>query len=314
VTEPVRLGLIGAGRWGSTIIRTITALPELRLERVASRNPETAALVPQDCVVSADWHAVATAPDLDGVVIATPANLHASMATVALEAGKAVFVEKPMATGLTDAEALVELARRTGAVVHVDHTDLSTPAWRALKDSLPMVGHIEAVVGVFGDSGPFRPDVPPRWDWGPHPVAMCLDLLGEPLTVRARCLAEGTDHRGRLERIEITTEHPRWAIAHVSFGNDFDRPHRRLAVRGRRGTLVYDDKAGHPLVVEAGGHREAIATAAARPLACALAAFAESARRAAPDWRQAVLAAAVVDVLCRADAELRPLRPSRSLG
>ena len=76
----LRLGLLGAGRWGRNYIRTIAASAGVRLARLASRNPDSANLVPPDCVIFADWREMLDARALDGVIVATPPGVHAEMA------------------------------------------------------------------------------------------------------------------------------------------------------------------------------------------------------------------------------------------
>jgi len=76
---PLRLGLVGAGRWGRNYIRTIAELEDVVLARLASRAPDAAALAGDGCAVAADWSELITAGDLDGVIVATPPATHADI-------------------------------------------------------------------------------------------------------------------------------------------------------------------------------------------------------------------------------------------
>ena len=80
MTAPLRFGLIGAGRWGRNIIRTLAEMRDVVLARLASGNPGSAALVPTCCPVERDWRKVAAAEDIDGLIIAAPAACHAEIA------------------------------------------------------------------------------------------------------------------------------------------------------------------------------------------------------------------------------------------
>src|SRR3954471_12673660 len=85
---PLRLGLIGAGRWGRTYIRSIAAMESLVLTAVASSNPETDVLLPPGCRRLGDWRRMIALPQVEAVIVATPPSLHFAMAKAALEAGK----------------------------------------------------------------------------------------------------------------------------------------------------------------------------------------------------------------------------------
>ena len=91
--EPtLKLGLVGAGRWGRNYVRTIATLDGLRLAAVASRNPETATLVPPHCHIVTDWHDLIAMPGIDGIIIASPPATHAEILLAAIAAGKHVAV------------------------------------------------------------------------------------------------------------------------------------------------------------------------------------------------------------------------------
>jgi len=107
--QTVRLGLIGAGRWGRAYIRTLAELDGLSLKWVSSRNPETKTFVPDTCSVTEDWRDLMTAENIDGIIVATPPASHAEIALTAIEQGHAVMVEKPLTLSLQEAEHLLEV-------------------------------------------------------------------------------------------------------------------------------------------------------------------------------------------------------------
>ena len=83
----LRLGLIGAGRWGRIYIRSIASMENLALAAVASSNPQTEALLPPGCRQLGDWRALIALPEVEAVIVATPPSLHFAMAKTALLAG-----------------------------------------------------------------------------------------------------------------------------------------------------------------------------------------------------------------------------------
>lgn len=194
----IRLALVGAGPWGQKLIAALARLPGVELRAVASRNPATRSLVAKDCAVTADWRALARDSAIEGVAIATPPALHAEMALVFLAAGKAVFVEKPLALDPASAEAVLVRAKQAGVVAMTNHVHLFHPAYVELKRQLPAFGPIHGIRTRGGRRGPFRTEVPVLWDWGPHDVAFAAEGKAETIPVAAtppleRALADFAD-------------------------------------------------------------------------------------------------------------------------
>ena len=292
---PVRLGLIGAGRWGRAFIATMAELPHIHLAGLASRNAASRRLAGRDCTVHAAWPDMLRADELDGVIVATPPATHAEIAAAALDKGLAVLVEKPLTLDLAQAEALT--AQASGAIAQVDHIDLHSPAWRALRRRLPGIGRIGDIEGAWANRGPWRPDTPGRWDYGPHPLAICIDLLGaEPDRVNARPIVQG---RGG-ELIEADLGWDGGATARLRFGNGAESRQRRFTVRGETGTLEYDDAAADKARLDGAPVR----FAPEAPLAAVLARFAAAIRLGSPDSGDMGLALGVVRTLSRIDSAL----------
>ncbi len=304
-SDPVRLALIGAGRWGRNYIRTIAALPGAALVRLASTNPKSRDLVPPQCVVDADWRATVTAPEVEAVIVSTPPATHAEITLAAIAAGKAVLVEKPLTLNLAEAEAIGRAAQGAGAMVWVENTQLFNPAWTALKAALASIGPILAIRSEAGNHGPYRKGgVPMLWDWGAHDVAQALDLMGsDPDSVSAAWTARGEREGGEAGDVTLT----------VSFGvveartrlcNTMDKC-RRLAVHGERGVLLFDDVAAdkltrHPPVpgfAWPSGRGEPLVVEAEMPLARAVRRFAAAVRNPEPGPSTLDLGLRVVRVL-----------------
>lgn len=293
----VRLGLAGAGRWGRNLARTIAATPGARLARLASRNPESAALVPADCLVVADWRELLAPGAVDALVVATPPRLHAEMAAAAIDAGLPVLVEKPLTMDAGQALALRERAVAAGVLVWVGHTHLFHPAWRALKARAAALGPVRAIRGEAGNFGPYRPDVPVLWDWGAHDVAMCLDLLGEaPSRAVAAVLESGVVDGGLAQAVALDLDFPGGARAAIRVGNREARK-RRFAVALERGELVYDGLAPDALVAVEGGAARAVPVAPDLPLSVEVAEFAAAVAAGRRDTRSLDLGVRVVETL-----------------
>ena len=306
--QEARLGLIGAGRWGRRYIQTIANLQGIHLRRVSSGNPVSRCLVPAGCDVIPDWRAVIAAGDIDGVIVATPPSVHFAMARAAIEAGMPVLVEKPLTLSLDEAQALSNLARRHACLVVVGHTHLYSPAYRALKERAAAFGPVRRIVSVGGNWGPFRRDMTPMWDYAPHDLAMCLDLLGAgPSRVAARVLQREYTAEGYGEVVAIDLAFPSGVQAVIEVGNIMTEKHRRFEVRFDQFVLVYDDLALAKLTVGELGPDGALENvspihiAATPPIVNQVRSFSDSIAAAQTSDSSLELGVAIVEVLARCE-------------
>ena len=129
--DPVPIAVVGAGNMGSNHVRVLQELPDARLVEVVEPNPDRA-----DGLPLGDDVAVRASPsDLREAVAATvavPTDAHRSVTETCIEAGLDVLVEKPLASTVDDATALVSLAERHDAVLQVGHIERFNPAVEAL--------------------------------------------------------------------------------------------------------------------------------------------------------------------------------------
>jgi predicted dehydrogenase len=321
----VRLGLIGAGPWGRKLIAALGRVPGAALVAVASRNPATRSLVAKQCAIHPDWRTLARDLAVEGVVIATPPALHAEMTLACLAAGKAVFVEKPLALDAAAAEAVIAQAEKSGVVAMTNHVHLFHPAYAELKRQLPALAPIHGLRSRGGSRGPFRVAVPVLWDWGPHDVAFALDLLGfEPKRVRAGAKERRRTAEGSGEILALRLLYDDGAEAYLEFGNFYETPVRELIIRCESCDVVLDEYAASPLarlsrretegcLAEeniAEGKAETIPVASGAPLERALNSFADKIRAGEPDIAHLALGAAVTKVLARAEHALELEKPA----
>src|SRR5215217_3952916 len=125
MTRNVVLAQIGCGYWGPNLLRNFSALPNCRVKYVVDASPERRAFVERNfsrTTAINDPAGVFSDPEVNGVVIATPAGTHFTLAKEALMAGKHVFVEKPLATSVREVDELGSLADSGKLVVMVGHT------------------------------------------------------------------------------------------------------------------------------------------------------------------------------------------------
>src|SRR4051794_10087278 len=121
----IRVGIIGYGYWGPNMVRNFVEVPKSQVVCVSDLRSERRALVQNrypTIETTRDVQALITDPRIDAVVIVTPVTSHFPLAMAALQAGKHVLVEKPLAASSAEALQLIDEARRRNLVLMVDHT------------------------------------------------------------------------------------------------------------------------------------------------------------------------------------------------
>ena len=168
----------------------------------------------------------------------------------AVMAGLPIMVERPLTMGLDEALHLQRVVEQSGVPVVVDHIYLFHPGYVALKEKVQDLGPIRFIGSVGGNWGPFRPDVPVLLDYGPHDVALCLDLLDEmPTSVdTVRQLARETNE-GYGEILSLQLDFPSGASAVITVGNIMQEKKRLFAVYFDDCVLMLDDLAEHKLMM-----------------------------------------------------------------
>jgi len=132
----MRFGLIGYGLFGRHHARAIAQAPGATLGAIACRSAETAEAARKDwpnVFVTTDYRALLARPDIDAVDVVVPNDLHEQIGVAALEAGKDVLLEKPLAPTLAACDRLIDTARRTGRVLSIGHELRLSEQWGAIK-------------------------------------------------------------------------------------------------------------------------------------------------------------------------------------
>lgn len=299
--NPVRLGLVGLGRWGRILLANLTGLPGVELVALASGAADAAALAPPGCTVFAHWREMVAMPGLDGVVIATPPASHGEITLAALERRLAVLVEKPLTLDPQEARAIQDAARSAAVPVRVDHVHLYAPAFRKLMELAAGLGPITAIRGEAGNHGPYRADASVLWDWGPHDCAMAMALMGRAPDHASATLEERRPMEGGTgETVTLRLDFG-GMVAQSRLSTLVDKC-RRLEVNCAGGVLVYDDLA--PVKLTLDGH--AVEIGSERPLSIALNEFAQAIRLGDCSGRDLEIGLQVVQALSRAAEGLEP--------
>ena len=298
LTADLRIGVIGAGRWGRNVIQTIRTLTGVHLTAVVSNNSRTADLVGDDCRVYPDLRSVLQNTKLDGVAICTPPATHFDIAHDVLDAGIPIFIEKPLTFDPAQAQTLVRLAAAAGTWGMVDHIHLFSGAFQKLLTSLPDIGAIIAIKSIAGNAGPVRHDADVLWDWGPHDVAMMLSVLDEVV----QAFSETKQLAAGATEVTLRLMFPGNIHATALLSNGLTERIRDFSVEGDIGTLRYRDTGEERVcMLETNGKAETLLVETAKPLTTALQSFTACIKNNTPPYSNLALGADVVRILAAAD-------------
>lgn len=208
--EAIRLGLVGSGGMAQRRAAAFAAMEGCQLTALAARNERTGAELAQrhEVELLAHWQALIERADIDAVAICTNNDSHAPIAAAALKAGKHVFLEYPLACCIDEGEVLVDLARATGKVLRVAHSEVVSAEHRQLKEVAASLGGL--LVALFTRLTPgrgARPKVlfnlrvsgPPSLFFVYH-VYPLVDLFGPAAWVEGYVHYDGLKADGAYER------------------------------------------------------------------------------------------------------------------
>jgi predicted dehydrogenase len=183
-------------------------------------------------------------PAVHAVAVATPAATHLPIVMAALEAGKHVLVEKPLAATYAEGLALVRQAERRGLVLMLDHTYCYTPAVVYLRSLIRSraLGELQYLDSVRINLGLVQPDVDVLWDLAPHDLSIFDTVLPEDV-VPVAVSAQGSDPigAGRACVAHLTIELSSGAMAHVHVNWLSPTKIRTMIIGGSARTAVWDD-------------------------------------------------------------------------
>ncbi len=250
----VNLAQVGCGYWGPNLLRNLSSNTRCRMRYVCDtaldRREYVAANYP-GVTPTEHFDMVLRDSAVDGVVIATPAALHFEQAMVALEAGKHVLVEKPMARSVDEVASIRDKAASKGLVAMAGHTFLYNAAVRYLKE-LVRSGSLGDVLYLYSQRlnlGRIRQDVDALWNLAPHDISIIQYLLDDPAPVRVRRAGMDYMQPGVDDIVFLNVEYPNKVLANIQVSWLDPQKVRRLTVVGSRKMVVYDDLATNKITI-----------------------------------------------------------------
>lgn len=169
----IKLALVGSGQMASNYLKILENSKKVKITSIYSKTNKNLRKIHGDYFKTTDIKTLLS-KKFDGVIIATPASTHFDLTNFFLKKGFPTLVEKPLTTSLRDAKRLKKIPHKNKLMV--GHTLLFHPAYLELKRRLK--NKKIRSINFQGYNNKPRKDVSLLWDWGPHPAALFLDLLG----------------------------------------------------------------------------------------------------------------------------------------
>ena len=241
--ETARVCVAGCGHWGKNLIRNFHALGNLAA--ICDANPAAVrkfAVEYPDAQWYTDFGEALQDPNVDAVVLATPAEMHYRMAMEAIAAGKDVFVEKPLALDTEEAREMVHSAREAGLVLMVGHLLRYHPAIEKIQQLITegVLGRVEYIYSNRLSMGKIRQEENALWSFAPHDISVILALVGQmPMQVTATGGAYLQPNIADVTVSNLLFDNGTRAHIFVSWLHPYKE--QRLVVVGSRQMVVFED-------------------------------------------------------------------------
>ena len=250
----INISQIGVGYWGPNLLRNLVANNDCEVKTVVDLCQERRHFVRDlypSIRLSDQVEDIINDAEIKAIVIATPVASHFDLTMKALESGKHVLVEKPMATTVAEVQQIGKLAEEKGLIAMVGHTFLFNSAVRYVKKLIDSreLGDIRYIYSQRVNLGRIRNDVDALWNLAPHDISIIQYWLSdpEPITVKRQGMAYVQKGIDDVVFLNITYPNRVLANIHVSWLD----PHkiRRMTIVGSKKMVVYDDIAENKIMI-----------------------------------------------------------------
>jgi len=245
----VKVAVVGAGYWGKNLLRNFSELGALYA--ICESDPNNSNLAPYTgAKLYTEYRELLSDKNVEAVAISAPAVMHYEMVKKALELGKDVYVEKPLALTVKEGEELVRLAENKNRILMVGHILQYHPAVIKLKEliSTGQLGKIQYIYSNRLNIGKLRTEENILWSFAPHDISVILMLLGEePQNVSAF----GGDYlnKGICDTTLTTLDFKNGVKGHIFVSWIHPYKEQKLIVVGSKAMAVFDDVSNEKLFV-----------------------------------------------------------------
>ena len=235
-----KVAVVGCGHWGKNLVRNFSELGALGA--ISDPNSELAAQFSADYDVPALNFEAVLDSDCDGVVIAAPAPSHASLSQKAFAAGKHIYVEKPLAMTLDEADSIIEAAAQANRQLMVGHLLQYHPVFARLRDMVSQgeLGVLQYIYSNRLSLGKIRSEEDVVWSFAPHDISMMLSLAGRDAKT-VNCEVSDILQSGISDTANIHITFEDGLKGHVFCSWLHPNKEQKLVVIGDRAMAVFDD-------------------------------------------------------------------------
>src|SRR3989338_7645847 len=242
----ITLAQIGAGAWGQNLLRTFSSISGCQIKICCEIREEIRETIHKNyrnqIQVTDNTEEVIQDPTIDAVVIATLPIMHASLAIRALEAGKHVFVEKPLALSIQEGEEMVRAAQKAGKILMVGHLLLYHPAIKKLKAYIQegILGNIYYIYSTRVNLGKIREEENALWSLTAHDISVAMYLL-EQMPIEVAATGNAYLRKNIHDVVFVTLNFNNNIMCHIHAS--WLDPHkiREFTVVGSKKMIVFDD-------------------------------------------------------------------------
>jgi len=250
----LNIAQIGVGYWGPNLLRNLVANKSCRVKTAVDLSKERREYVNSlypAIQVTDDVNQVFQDPEVNGVVIVTPVKSHFDLSVKALEAGKHILVEKPLATSVAEVEQVGKIAQKKNLVVMVGHTFLYNAAVRYVKQMIDSggIGDVRYIYSQRLNLGRIRSDVDALWNFAPHDISIIQYWLGDPDPISV--VKRGVDYiQERIDDVVfINILYPKRIMANIHVSWLDPQRARSMTIVGSKKMVVYDDTAENKIAI-----------------------------------------------------------------
>jgi predicted dehydrogenase len=241
----LKVGIVGAGDWGRNLVRVFHQIRDVNLAWCCDADPKRCEEIAQsypDVTMTERYEDIVEDPGVVAVVVASSTVTHYPFAKAALESGKHVYVEKPLALNPSHADEMLALAESKGLKLMVGHLLLYHPAVTHLKRlvSSGELGEIYYIYSQRVNLGKIRQDENALWSFAPHDISVILHLLDQvPVSVSAR--GESYLRQGVEDVVFVNMKFKNRKMAQLQLS--WLDPHkvRKITIVGSKKMVVFDD-------------------------------------------------------------------------
>lgn len=260
----LNIAQIGVGYWGPNLLRNLVANKRCKVSKVAEMSPE------RRDFVKGLYPAIETVTDLadilddssiDAVVIATPVATHFDFAMRALEKGKHILVEKPIATRVSEVDDIGKAASAKNLIAMAGHTFLFNSAVRYVKKLIDdgALGDIRYIYGQRLNLGRIRSDVDALWNFAPHDISIIQYWLDDPAPVSVVRRGVAYIQEGIEDVVFLNIMYPNKIMANIHVSWLDPTRIRSITIVGSKKMVVYDDAAENKIALyDKGIERKAV--------------------------------------------------------